>query len=504
MTIFFVLITGIIQKSPVSAELVRDKKDPHLQIKDLEKGCFECHPQIPQSCFLTVTPKIYNILKIQMPEFPLPLSYGRITCTSCHWIRATEVEEKRPYRLKIEYDAYKEMAEKIEPHKTGVFCFLCHTKEPRQKDGPLYLKYDKDTVRLCKECHDNKRARADNHPVDVVPSKERMIKIPEDFPLSDGRVTCVTCHQIKCQGEKKNPLFLRGGPYRSRIEVCLLCHVKDQYKKDNPHDQIAENGDIREDRCLFCHAVETDEKGEKKIGFKFKAPFRLYCIGCHPVEVRRHPFGAHHAGRYIESIWAGISMEQRTKISHNQSFKITPVSLSGQVMCTSCHNPHDNRPGPKLRISDVNTSCRQCHFRHYGLESFTGGPKKGSTPGNEDMTPEGEDMLPFGYRASLRFYCIGCHPNKEKKHPYGVDHNGKFIRRFWKHIPYEKRARLSKAETSQIIPLTTSGQVSCFTCHDPHDGRKGNKLRLNEMDLLCSLCHIDRSIIIKSFKEKGN
>ena len=400
-------------------------------------------------------------------------------------------------------------AEQIDPHKTGVFCFLCHKKEPRQKDGPLFLKYKNDTITLCKECHNNKRARADNHPVGVVPSKERGQRIPGDFPLTNGKITCVTCHHMRCQAEKKNPLFLRGGPYRNRIETCLVCHVKADYKKDNPHDQIAENGDIREERCLFCHAVETDEKGEKKFGFKFKAPFRLYCIGCHPVDVRRHPFGAHHAGRYIESIWDGMSMGQRVKISHEHSFKMTPVSLSGQVMCTSCHNPHDNRPGPKLRISDVNTSCRQCHFRHYGEGFSSERTMSGNQPQDVDMTPEGEDLQPFGYRASLRFYCVGCHPKKDKEHPYGVDHNGRFIRRFWKNINYEKRVRLSQAETSQIIPLTTSGQVACFTCHDPHDGRKGPKLRLAEKDLLCSLCHIDRSSIIKDYKEqekdkKGN
>lgn len=474
--------------------------DPHAFVKDYDEGCFECHPRVPQSCRLMVMPKIFDILRAQMPDFPLPLSLGRVTCTSCHWIREDEAEGDMPFRLRRDYEAFKKRAEMVDPHKTGVFCFLCHVKEPRGKEGPLYLKYGQDTVRICKECHDNKRARADNHPVDVVPSKERRIHIPDDFPLTDGRVTCVTCHRIRCQGEKENPLFLRGGPYRNRLEVCLVCHVKDEYTKTNPHDQIAENGDIREDRCLYCHAIETDEKGEKRFGFKFKAPFRLYCIGCHPVEVRRHPFGAHHAGRYIESVWAGLSEEQRVSISHDQSFKITPVSLSGQVMCTSCHNPHDSTPGPKLRISDVNRSCRQCHFRHYGRVE----PRvKGNKPAAEDFAPSGEDRKPFGYRASLRFYCIGCHPNKEKRHPYGIDHNGRFIKRFWRHIPTEKRIRLSKEETSQIIPLTTSGQVTCFTCHDPHDGRKGPKLRLEERDLLCSLCHIDRSKVMESYKAEG-
>jgi predicted CXXCH cytochrome family protein len=470
--------------------------------EDYEEACFSCHQQIPQSCRLIINPKIYNILKIQMPDFPLPVFLGRVTCASCHWSHRLKGRDTRPFSLRKDYDVFKKQAEKVEPHKTGVFCFLCHEKEPRQKDQPLYLKYGNDTVRLCKECHDNKRARADNHPVGVIPSKEKSARIPEEFPLTDGKITCVTCHRLKCQGEKINPLFLRGGPYKNRIEVCFVCHLKEAYKKANPHIQVTEGGEIREDLCLYCHSVDTDEKGEKKFGFKFNAPFRLYCIGCHPVQVSRHPFGAHHTGRYIESVWKGLSMAQRTKISHDQSFKITPVSLSGQLMCASCHNPHDPRPGPKLRISDVNESCRQCHFQHYGEGPSIRSYSMSLQPGTSDMAPQEEDLLPFGYRASLRFFCIGCHPNKEKKHPYGVDHNGKFINRFWRYIPREIRVRLSKAETSKIIPFTTSGQITCFTCHDPHDGRKGKKLRLEERDLLCCLCHIDRSMIIESYKEQ--
>ncbi|MBN2373185.1 hypothetical protein JXL19_05310 [bacterium] len=474
---------------------------------DYEKACSNCHSSVPQSCSLAVNPKIYNILMIQMPDFPLPLYSGRITCASCHWIHEKEGQDRKDYRLRPEYDLFKKQAEKVDIHKTGIFCFICHEKEPRDREGPLHLKYDRDIVRICKGCHDNKRARADNHPVNIVPSKERGIRIPEDFPLADGRLTCVTCHRMNCQGEKKNPLFLRGGPYKKRLDACLVCHVKEQYTKINPHDQISGDGEIREDRCLFCHAVETDEKGEQKFGYKFKAPFSFYCVGCHPVHVERHPFGARHTGRYIESIWAGLSIDQRIKISHEQSFKMTPVSLSGQIMCASCHNPHDTRPGPKLRVSDINLSCRQCHYSHYGDETSLMRTKGNKTandlPDAGVSPPVGDDRQPFGYLAALRFYCIGCHPNKEKRHPYGADHNGRFIKGFWKYVPAPKRVRLSQAETSQIIPLTTSGQVGCFTCHDPHDSRKGHKLRIEEKDLLCSLCHIDRSMIIEKYKKEG-
>lgn len=472
-------------------------------VKGYENICITCHRHTPESCRLMVKPKIYNTLKAQIPDFPLKLFSGSVICSSCHRVHEVKTDKTEADRLKEGYETLKKEAENINIHKTGVFCFLCHEKEPREKGRPLYLKYKQDTIKLCKECHDNKRARADNHPVGVVPSEEKKKRIPKDFPLTDGKLTCVTCHHLRCQEGKENPLFLRGGPYRKRLETCLVCHVKEQYQKTNPHDSISDDGEIREDRCFFCHAVDTNEKGEKKLGFKFKAPFRLYCVGCHPNKEKKHPFGADHTGRYIDSIWTGLSMTDRLNISHNQSFKITPVSLSGRLMCASCHNPHDTRPGPKLRIDDINKSCRQCHFQHYGDKSSPTMRESENLSDTQVSAPKGEDHQPFGYIASLRFYCVGCHPNKEKKHPFGIDHIGKFIRNFGRHFSNKQRIRLSQAETSQIIPLTTNGQVACFTCHNPHDGQKGKKLRLKEMDLLCSFCHPDQSKIGNAQNKKA-
>ena len=471
-------------------------------VDDYNLQCLSCHTNLPKSCTLILKPENYNIIKQQMPDFPLPLSLRKVTCASCHLFHKSERLEDREYKLRDDYYIFMHKAESINPHKSGLFCFLCHYKPPKEKGGNLHLKYGQDTIRICKDCHNNKRAAADNHPVGVIPSKGKEIEIPKDFPLKNKKITCLTCHILKCQGETSNVLLLRGGPYITRIDTCLVCHVKDKYKKDNPHKIISEDGEIRQDRCEYCHSVdkdETGETGEKKFGYKFSAPFRQYCVGCHPVKTEKHPFGASHTGRHIDAIWSGITMTQRIQISHDQSFKMTPVSLTGTVMCASCHNPHDPRPGPKLRISDLNQSCRQCHFRQYGDEFSIDINNLNINPDDKDTTPSGEDYQPFGYRASLRFYCIGCHPNKDTKHPYGIDHNGRFIKKL-RNIDPEKRARLSQVETSQFIPLPTSGQVACFSCHDPHEKKKGPKLRIKEKDILCSICHADHSSVIESYK----
>ncbi|MGA1823869.1 MAG: cytochrome c3 family protein [bacterium] len=495
-----------------SCHLRAEKKTKDNLRPEYENVCLDCHNNnIPESCRLIITPAINYILKTLIIPLPVNLFENRMSCVSCHKIHAKKIQ------LRPEYGKLVEAAYNVNPHKAEVFCFICHTKEPKPPSEELYLKEEGDTVKICKSCHNNKKARADNHPVNIVPSKERGLMIPDIFPLDkQGRIICLTCHELKCMGKQipytnrqQKPYLLRGGPYLNRIEACLACHLKKEHEKNNPHDQMTADGEIKEDRCFFCHSIETDEKGKKILIFKFKAPFRYYCIGCHPTKLDRHPFGANHNERYIESIWRGISAAMREKLSREQSFKISPISIDGRLMCTTCHNPHDTQPGPKLRIKEINASCSQCHYKQYSSKfEFIKNQSNAlilplsekSEPESKDMTPSQEDKQPFGYRASLKFYCIGCHTNKDKKHPYGIDHNGKFISSFWKNLPPEKRKKLSHAETSEIFPLTTAGQIACFTCHNPHDTRKGNKLRLKEMDLLCALCHPDRSIVIERFK----
>ncbi|MGA1874199.1 MAG: cytochrome c3 family protein [bacterium] len=479
------------------------------------RSCRECHRnQIPQSCELSSSKGISAILLNQISPFPLPLFQGQISCLSCHRIHLPSRQADHPFILHKAYDALVKASERINPHQSGLFCFLCHDREPRKGSKELHLKFQGDTVALCKSCHNNQRAKADNHPVRITPSKNGRVHIPEGFPLSQGKVTCITCHKLPCQGKQENPFFLRGGPYQRRIDTCLVCHVKAQFMKINPHDQLTDEGDIREDRCLFCH--EINKENATGLAFKFKTSLKFYCLGCHPIDIKTHPFGAHHTGRQLHSVWGHLKPSERLKLAQYEKFKMFPLTLSGKIMCTTCHNPHDIRKGPKLRIGDVNKSCQQCHYKKYGpilkeeeyhadqwlpQKSHGQTPAAQGTPDEEDLTPPQEDTIPFGYRASLNFYCIGCHANKETNHPYGIMHTGKFVEHFWqsRSKSKEENADFGGFSDAQIFPLTLSGQIGCFTCHDPHNGAKGPKLRVESKEQLCTLCHPDRSKIIEPY-----
>lgn len=220
--------------------------------------CLSCH-RLPNrlpliSCNRIVKKGITALLLEQIPDIALNIRDAKITCESCHRMHIKKGEQT----LRGEYLFFLKQAERINPHKSNVFCTFCHEKEPRDKEDALNLKFDGDSVLICMQCHNNIIARADNHPVNLVPSKDKGINLNQEiFPLYVDRVKCMTCHDIKClEEEKRNPKFFRGGPYKERIDACLMCHTKENYKAINPHEQFDDQGNFRMERCLYCHIMD--------------------------------------------------------------------------------------------------------------------------------------------------------------------------------------------------------------------------------------------------------
>lgn len=224
--------------------------ESYIITEELSEICLSCHKKFPYSCREASTPAKTAYLVEKIPNIVLKTVNESITCDSCHFVHAEGGK-----RMKQEYFIFLKQAEKINPHQAGIFCVYCHEKEPIDEDDPLNLKFDGDRVLICTQCHNNKRARADNHPVNRIPSEGKGVEVDERFPLYDGKITCLTCHDIPCKGEETTPKFLRGGPYETRVDACLVCHKQESYKAVNPHEQIDANGRIRKDLCLYCHYI---------------------------------------------------------------------------------------------------------------------------------------------------------------------------------------------------------------------------------------------------------
>jgi predicted CXXCH cytochrome family protein len=267
------------------------------------------------------------------------------------------------------------------PHWNKNDCSVCHKSIPQGKR--LNLVTD-DIEQLCSYCHSGEFDHSYIHPSGIPIGRLEISRIPEEFLGSMENhklVTCKTCHDIKAQclterfSEKSvNSLFIRNGPYRLRTELCYKCHDESAYQRKNAHDQIDDNGRIREYSCLVCH--ETDKglnaaKDIKDVTFHVKDNLIRICRSCH--ELVAHPssnFTFTKKGVPNHLVVPSKAMKTVMAKSEKKEQVVLPLDpLTGKIFCATCHNPHErgvikNPAGAKgadekqrLRTRNICTNC---------------------------------------------------------------------------------------------------------------------------------------------------
>jgi len=263
-------------------------------------------------------------------------------------------------------------------HFTGKYCDECHENRP-EKGKSVILRFNGNFTYLCR-CHEY-TPYTYIHPVDVEPSEEKKAKIPDDFPLQHGKVTCFTCHDIykQCQKDtnvikigagtqrfyRKEIMFLRGGRSQKRTDICFNCHEEQKYKNLNPHEQLTEKGDIIPEICLYCHTEKPDEKTATFNDVKLIGDLKMICQRCHGA-MERHPAGVNH---YLRP---SGTMYTRMQILEDKLEVVLPVDNEYMITCVTCHNPHERgviprqRRGAKGAVKPYRRSmpkvlCESCH-----------------------------------------------------------------------------------------------------------------------------------------------
>jgi hypothetical protein len=260
----------------------------------------------------------------------------------------------------------------IDIHYSAKYCTECHVNIPRKGSNPQ-LRYGGDFKVLCR-CH---YSSSNNyvHPVDRRPSRNMIDRIPAQFPLWEGQITCITCHNIFIQCEDrpldraylKDQKFLRGAPFETEADICFQCHNIESYRMNNPHLQLDAHKEIIKDKCLYCHSELPDEKQTNAKDARLIGNLQALCIRCH-MKAPRQDFHAKHLRKPTAEVLDRIKqLEQQDNI-------ILPLSEDGMITCATCHNPHekgvipDVRAGAKgagekwrQRLADTNTMCIKCH-----------------------------------------------------------------------------------------------------------------------------------------------
>ncbi|MBI5666278.1 MAG: hypothetical protein HZC49_14485 [Nitrospirae bacterium] len=224
-------------------------------------------------------------------------------------------------------------------------CVLCHSDV---KDDPASIK---PTITLaCNACH-LKLEKKKSHPSDVYPTME----VPEDMPLTDGKLTCLTCHFVHPENGIQNltdsHLFLRR---QSRgIFFCTTCHKIDKnrhmvFENVHPGSYKVTNRTTRIDNvsleCIECHDTYA------------KSPEENVGAGTwnHNNKEYNHPIGVSY-----NKITSRKAHKFRAEGMLNKEIRL----FNGKIGCGTCHNIY-SREKNMLAINNRGSRlCLECHIK---------------------------------------------------------------------------------------------------------------------------------------------
>ena len=233
----------------------------------------------------------------------------------------------------------------VNPHGDPRQCTACHAGQ----HAPYTAIAGEAVDAVCLTCHDGKIAPAERHP-----SARRMdvpgIISPEGWPLADGKLTCLTCHDLSghCQPDG-DPLaagnaFLRGPQPSNVVAFCAACHETPTTQvRFNPHRVFDATGAVEPGSCAVCHVgaqadnVRAPLSSDSSPG-ALRHPELMLCAGCHTRHVDYFEPG------HVGTVMPDDSKQRlaKTKRAINRGLDDPPLRLGegDRIVCTTCHNPH--------------------------------------------------------------------------------------------------------------------------------------------------------------------
>ena len=252
-------------------------------------------------------------------------------CLLCHDQHAAA--SASPTLLSETYRAAANNSVVIRPHFRRGLCFACHANTDD------YTLRDEDVNVVCDRCHASGKILSNIHPLRKVPPS---ITVPKGWPLANGSLTCLTCHDQGHEDQPRSRFMLHGGPYATPRAVCRNCHTTD-LAASRVHQEINEGRS-----CEMCHKTRPTPGVDTARTVTFLASPDLLCMRCHDQSAGDGQ--VHHGavlGREVEDghLMSGLPL------------------YGGRVICATCHNPHLSESRTfRLRVVPVGSSyCIGCH-----------------------------------------------------------------------------------------------------------------------------------------------
>ncbi len=221
-------------------------------------------------------------------------------------------------------------------------CIMCHIDE---NSDPANIRPF--LANACEDCHRDVK-ETQSHPTNVYAT----LSVPKDMPLTDGMITCITCHYVHPKEGKQlveDHFFLRRlvkGPL-----FCSICHELD----GKGHVVLGE---------IHPGAYKETDK-ESSID-----KVSLDCIECHDdyfSQIDRLGAGQwQHYSKMVHPI--GIPYNE---ISMEKMYDFKPVSMlskevalfDGKIGCGTCHSIYSTIRAKLVMDNTGSKLCLECHIK---------------------------------------------------------------------------------------------------------------------------------------------
>ncbi len=221
-------------------------------------------------------------------------------------------------------------------------CGYCHIDE---KNDPLNL--NSDVTGGCQMCH-TEYAKTLSHPTSFYPT----IPIPDDMPLTEGRLTCTTCHYVH---PDDNALLMKGHNFLRRqtrgMIFCSACH------------------EISEKRHIVFENVHAGQYEETDRSTRIDR-MSLECITCHDrhIEEPRTSLGAGNWKHFKKEFNHAIGIPYDNLMRKNRS-RVRPAAMlkkeitlyDGKIGCGTCHNVYSKERAMLIMDNRNSSLCFECH-----------------------------------------------------------------------------------------------------------------------------------------------
>lgn len=235
-----------------------------------------------------------------------------------------------------------------DPHRFSESeCRRCHIDA---ENNPKQLVAS--VTRLCRKCH-RRRMRVASHPIDIAPA---ITRVPPDMPLTNGRLTCNTCHNVHAKrytAFREKSYFLRR---RARgKDFCASCHEIDPLKLG--HKQLLDTAHMGRKYKVINKSQPLD-------------PLSTQCIGCHDGIVGSFADYSFGVGAWTHNLQGPHPVGIHYNESRMKLGSLRPVSrlnrkirfFGGRIGCGTCHDPYSKIPGQLVMSNFESRLCRECHY----------------------------------------------------------------------------------------------------------------------------------------------